>query len=164
MIASSTASTLATRLEAPREKVPDGRSADGNGDETFPALERPLKVLVLTGEQKGRTFVVVVTRLAGSGVDPIPDHRYLLVEDTFEDGSKQYSIADAYRIPSVAAFVALVSSLLLTFAGWAGFRALLGLGLSIVCLLWGVIPLMSAGWPPIPLAFAAVLVISVLTH
>ena len=46
--------------EAPREKVPDGRSADGNGDETFPALERPLKVLVLTGEQKGRTFVVVV--------------------------------------------------------------------------------------------------------
>ena len=30
---------------------------------------------MLTGEQKGRTFVVVATRLAGSGVDPIPDHR-----------------------------------------------------------------------------------------
>ena len=149
--------------EAPREKAPDGRRTDGDDDETFPALERPLKVFVLTGDQKGHTFVVVVTRLAGSGVDLVPNHRYLLVEDTFYDGSRQYSIADAYRIPSVAAFVALVSSLLLTFAGWAGFRALLGLGLSIVCLLWGVIPLMSAGWPPIPLAFAAVLVISVLT-
>ena len=42
------------------------------------------------------------------------------MEDVFEDGSKQYSIADAYRIPSVAAFVALVASLLLAFTGWAG--------------------------------------------
>ena len=74
--------------EAPREKVPDDRSVDGSGDETFPALERPLRVLVLTGDQKRHTFDIVVTRLAGSGVDPTPNRRYLLVEDIFEDDSK----------------------------------------------------------------------------
>ncbi len=131
--------------------------------EAFPMLDRSLSVLVLTGEHRGQTLDLVVTRLAGSGLEPLPNRRYLLVEDVFEDGTGQYSIADAYRIPSVAAFVALIASLLLSFAGWAGFRALLGLILSVVCLLWGVIPLIASGWPPIPLAFAAVLVIATAT-
>ena len=152
--------------ETPRGATPEGGSpASGveGQEETFPTLDRLLRVLVLTGEQRGRVFDIVVSRLAGSGVDLLPDRRYLLVEDVFEDGGKQYSIADAYRIPSVAAFVALVASLLLAFTGWAGFRALLGLSLSIVCLLWGMIPLMASGWAPIPLSFSAVLVISTLT-
>ncbi|MDO4786580.1 MAG: hypothetical protein Q4A13_06510, partial [Fretibacterium sp.] len=117
-------------------------------EESFPALDRPLKVLVLTGKQKGRAFNIVVTRLAGSGVDLLPNRRYLLMEDVFEDGGKQYSIADSYRIPSVLAFVAFVSALLLLFAGWDGLRALLGLGISVVCLLWGLVPLIASGWPP----------------
>lgn len=132
-------------------------------EESFPALDRPLKVLVLTGKQKGRAFNIVVTRLAGSGVDLLPNRRYLLMEDVFEDGGKQYSIADSYRIPSVLAFVAFVSALLLLFAGWDGLRALLGLGISVVCLLWGLVPLIASGWPPIPLAFSAVLAISTVT-
>ena len=167
----NTQDSLVVRLlkagpETPRGAGPeDGSpaSADEGQEETFPMLDRLLRVLVLTGEQRGRVFDIVVSRLAGSGVDLLPDRRYLLVEDVFEDGSKQYSIADAYRIPSVAAFVALVASLLLAFTGWAGFRALLGLSLSIVCLLWGMIPLMASGWAPIPLSFSAVLVISTLT-
>ena len=136
----------------------------GSGEEeSFPTLDRPLRVRVLTGKQRNRVFDIMVSRLEGSGVDLRLGRRYLLMEDVFEDGSKQYSIADAYRIPSVSAFIAFVSSLLLAFAGWAGFRALLGLILSIACLLWGMIPLIASGWPPIPLAFSAVLVIATVT-
>ena len=151
--------------EAPRRAAASdapSREAETE-DEPFPTLERVLRVLVLTGEQEGRVFTLVAVRLEGSGVPLLPGRRYLLVEDVFEDGTRQYSIADAYRIPSVSAFVALVAALLLSCAGWAGFRALLGLSLSIVCLLWGMIPLVASGWPPVPLAFSAVLVISTAT-
>lgn len=149
--------------ETPRKAVASEDPSREAEDEPFPMLERVLRVLVLTGDQEGRIFTLVAVRLEGSGVPLLPGRRYLLVEDVFEDGTQQYSVADAYRIPSVAAFVALVAGLLLAFAGWSGFRALLGLSLSVVWLLWGMIPLIATGWPPVPLAFSAVLVISTLT-
>ncbi|NLL36230.1 MAG: YibE/F family protein [Fretibacterium sp.] len=144
-------------------KVPSSSGEDTAEEETFQMLERPLTVRLLTGAQKGETHDLLVTRLAGTGVDPTPGGRYLLVQDSFEDGARQYSIADAFRLPAVAGIVSFTSSLLLVFAGWSGFRALLGLGISILCLLWGVVPLIVAGWSPIPLGFAAALITSVAT-
>ena len=94
---------------------------------------------------------------------PLPGRRYLLVSDTFEDGTVQYSIADAYRVPSLTAFVAGVCLLLVAFSGWAGFLALVGLAASIAVLLGVMIPLMSEGWPPVPVALASVLAVSALT-
>ncbi len=141
----------------------DMNGVESLSDHYFQTLERTITVKSLTGKQEGRTYQINVTRLAGTGADLALNKRYILVQDTFEDGSKQYSIADSFRVSSVAAFVAFSSSTLIVFAGWAGFKALLGLVLSLICLLWGIVPLIADGWKPIPLAFAAVLIISVLT-
>ena len=129
----------------------------------YPTLQQEVRILILTGEQRGAAADITVVRLAGSGVEPIPGRRYLLVADTFEDGGVQYSIADAYRVPSVAAFVAAVGLLLVAFTGWNGFWALLGLAVSIAVLMGLMIPLVAEGWPPVPVALASVLFLSTVT-
>ena len=140
----------------PETPVP---SARGEQD-SFPTLQRQLTLLILTGDQRGVTANVKVVRLDGSGLDPIEGRRYLLVQDVFEGGEVQYSIADAYRVPSLVAFVAGVCLCLLALTGAAGFWALAGLALSLVVLIWGMIPLMTRGWSPMAMAFAAILLVS----
>ena len=136
---------------------------DDEAAQNFPMLRREIKAQLLTGEQKGMAVDIPVVRLAGSGVELMAGWRYLLVADTFQDGTVQYSIADAYRVPSLTAFVAGVCLLLVAFSGWAGFLALVGLAASIAVLLGVMIPLMSEGWPPVPVALASVLAVSALT-
>ena len=131
--------------------------------EAFLMLQRETRLRVLTGEDRGEELDIVTSRLEGSGVEPLPGRRYLLVTDVFEDGTVQYSIADAYRVPSLIAFSAAVCLLLVSLTGWTGFKALLGLSVSVSVLVWGMIPLMARGWPPVSLALAAVLVISTVT-
>ncbi|MDR1049456.1 MAG: YibE/F family protein, partial [Synergistaceae bacterium] len=60
-------------------------------------------------------------------------------------------------------FAAFACACLAVFAGRAGVRALLGLGLSVALLLWGYIPLAAQGVSPVPLAFLAAVLISGIT-
>ncbi len=129
----------------------------------FRTLENDVLVLLLTGDRKGQTFSIAVTQMEGSGVELRKGHRYILVSDTFEDGTVQYSIADVYRVSSVVGFVVFVCGALIAFAGKAGARALAGLLLSIAFLLWGYIPLVASGVSPMPPAFAVVTLISAVT-
>ena len=133
------------------------------GEEPFQTVETQLVIQVLTGEQKEQNFSIIVTQMEGSGILLEKGRRYILLADAFEDGSVQYSIADVFRISSVVGIIVFACAALIAFAGNAGARALLGLSLSIVCLLWGYIPLVAGGFPPVPGAFLAVLFISVVT-
>jgi uncharacterized membrane protein len=138
----------------------------GNGEgagEPFQTAETEIAARILTGAQTDRVFSAAVTRMKDGGVEPEKGRRYILFTDTFEDGSMQYSIADAFRAPSVAGVIVFACACLAVFAGRAGAKALLGLLFSIAALLWGVVPLMSRGFSPVPLAFAAVVFISGVT-
>jgi uncharacterized membrane protein len=101
--------------------------------------------------------------MEGSGMELKNGRRYVLIVDVFDDGSMQYSITDAFRIPSVIGVVVFVCGCLIAFTGFVGAKALLALGFSIASLLWIYIPLIVRGMPPVPLAFLAVLFISVAT-
>ncbi len=148
----------------PEKILTPEKNQENQGEEgPFQTVESEIAVSVLTGDQKGQTFNIVVTQMRGSGIDLRKGHRYILLADVFEDGTKQYSIADAFRVSSVLGFVVFACACLIAFAGQAGTRALTGLFLSILCLLWGFIPLVAAGSPPMPLAFLAVFFISVVT-
>lgn len=131
--------------------------------QTYPMLQRKIVARALTGDKKDSEMNVTVVRLAGSGVELITGRRYLLADDTFDDGTIQYSISDAYRLPHVLAFVLAIAALLLIASGWAGFRALLGLVLSIAVLVWGMLPAMISGMSPVPIAGAAILLVSTVT-
>ena len=132
-------------------------------EEPFRTVETNLAIRVLTGKQKGETFFITVTQMENNGIELKNGRRYILIVDVFDDDSMQYSIADVFRIPSVVGVLVFVCGGLIAFTGLAGARALLGLGFSIACLLWGYIPLVVKGGPPVPLAGLAVFFISVAT-
>jgi uncharacterized membrane protein len=136
---------------------------DGDGGEPFQTAETEIAARILTGPQKDRVFSVSVTRMKSGGVELEKGCRYILFADTFEDGSMQYSIADAFRAPSVVGVAVFACACLAAFAGRAGAKALLGLILSLAALLWGIVPLMSRGFSPVPLTFAAAIFISGVT-
>ncbi|MBQ7263736.1 MAG: YibE/F family protein [Synergistaceae bacterium] len=144
------------------ELGPEAHVRDESG-ERFPMLQREVTARILTGDRRGQDERFSVVRLEGSGIDPIPGRRYLVVEDTFEDGTVQRSIADAYRVPSIVALIVAFALMLISLTGWAGFRAIVGLCVSVAVLLWGMVPLMTRGWPPVPISLAAVVVISTVT-
>ena len=144
------------------ELGPEAHVRDESG-ERFPMLQREVTARILTGERRGQDERFSIVRLEDSGIEPIPGRRYLVVEDTFEDGTVQRSIADAYRVPSIVALIVAFGLVLISLTGWVGFRAIVGLCVSVAVLLWGMVPLMTRGWPPVPISLAAVVVISTVT-
>ena len=132
-------------------------------EETYEMLERETILQVLSGVHQEEIMNIKTVRLSGSGLDVKPGRRYLLVWDMFSDGRVQYSIADAFRVPSVAGIIMTVCLILIALTGLRGFLALLGLGASIFILIFTMIPLISQGWDPVLLAIASVFMISTLT-
>ena len=136
---------------------------DSGSDIPFQAVNVELMVWVLTGEQKGKLFSIVATQAEDGGPELKKGRQYVLVSDVFEDGSTQYSISDVFRVPSVISVIVLSCACLVAFAGRAGAMALLGLTLSLACLLWGYVPLAAKGVMPLPAAFIVVFLISLIT-
>jgi uncharacterized membrane protein len=148
-------------VDVGRERILSAETGRNDDEgEPFQTAETEIAARILTGDQKDRVFSVVVTRMKNGGIEPEKGRRYILFTDTFEDGSMQCSIADAFRAPAVAGVVVFACACLAAFAGWAGTKALLGLAFSVAALLWGVVPLLSRGFSPVPLAFAAVVFIA----
>lgn len=154
----STESLIVRVISAGTENVINTES-----DDAYEMLERDTVLQVLSGNEADKQLSVKTVRLSGSGLDVIPGRRYLLVWDVFEGGKIQYSIADAFRVPSVAGIVMLVCTLLMAFTGMRGFLALLGLGASVCVLVFTMIPLTVKGWDAVWLAAASVFIISTVT-
>ena len=132
-------------------------------EESYEMLERKTVIQVLSGNNADEVLSVNTVRLSGTGVEVIPNRRYLLVWDMFSDGRVQYSIADAFRVSSVAGIIVAVCAVLISMTGFRGLFALLGLGASIAVLIFTMIPLISNGWSPVALALASVLIIATVT-
>ena len=158
----NTSESLIVRvIEAGEEKI---KQTDLSEDEDrYETLERQLILMVLSGNNSGEIITVNTVRLSGSGLEIITGRNYLLVWDYFEDGTVQYSIADSFRVPSVAGIIMAVCTMLIALTGYRGFFALLGLGASIGVLIFTMIPLITLGWSPVPVAIASVFIISTVT-
>ncbi|MFM2381880.1 MAG: hypothetical protein RLZZ76_647 [Candidatus Parcubacteria bacterium] len=64
-------------------------------------------------------------------------------------GDEYFIFTDFKRHTQLWVLGALFVALLLVFSGWHGFRALFSLALSIGAIVFGLVPLMLAGWNPI---------------
>ena len=153
----NTESLIVRVISAGEERVVEAADQD-----SYEMLERDTELQVLSGNES-QILSVKTVRLSGSGLNIKPGNRYLLVWDMFNDGTVQYSIADAFRVPSVAGIMMTVCTLLMAFTGWRGFLALLGLGASICVLVFTMIPLTVMGWDCVWLAVASVFIISTVT-
>ena len=124
-------------------------------------LEVVLKVL--SGKSRGSYLSVVIEQLRQGGVPFREGRIYVLLTDIFPDGEHQYYLSDSFRAPWVVALVFAALGALIASAGMAGFRALLGLLLSLGVLLYWYIPLVQRGSPPVPYALGAIFIITALT-
>lgn len=145
------------------ESGPESVIPSDETEDNYEMLERNTVMRILSGNNADEVITVRTVRLSGSGLDVIPGRRYLLVWDMFADGTVQYSLADAFRVSTVAGIIFGVCTLLVAFTGRRGLLAVIGLGVSVCVLVFTMIPLISQGWNPVMLALASVLIISTIT-
>ena len=158
-------SIIVKLLEAAPEHVKKYDDKDLNTDpnkDKYRILEREIVILPLSNPNSGVQKINVM-RLENTGLNLIIGRKYLLVWDVFEDGTVQYSVADAFRVPAVGAFILGVFLTLILLTGKTGLYAVLGLLASIGILIFVMIPLIVKGWSPITLAIASVFIISTVT-
>ncbi len=137
-------------------------------EEPFPSegweVER-LEVMlhILSGKSRGDHLSVVIDQLSQGGVPLREGSIYVLLADSFPDGEYQYYLSDSFRAPWVVALIFAAFGALMASAGMAGFRALLGLLLSLGVLLYWYVPLVRHGASPVPYALGVILIITALT-
>jgi uncharacterized membrane protein len=81
---------------------------------------------------------------------------------TTPDGT-YVAVADRWRIPALAALLGIFAVVVTATGGWRGVRSLLALALTLGAIIKVVIPLLLAGWEPVPLAVGAATVVTIAT-
>lgn len=82
--------------------------------------------------------------------------------DTKGVGEYQVSVYNYNRVPAIFFLVALFGLSVILIGGWQGFRALVGLIFTFVCIVWLLLPLTLKGFPAVPLTIILVGVTSTL--
>lgn len=73
------------------------------------------------------------------------------------------AVTDHWRLPQLGLLALLFAAAVVLVGGWRGTRALLALGLTIAVIVRVVLPLIVAGYPPVPLAVVAATAVTLLT-
>jgi uncharacterized membrane protein len=120
------------------------REIEGTETNTF---EQELRAEILSGSKEGEevTFVNEIIKLEKGDVV------YLHYLETI-NGDEYFVFKDYKRHTQLWFLGGLFVLLLLAFSGWHGFRALFSLGLSIGAIIFGLVPLMLAGYNPVLLS------------
>lgn len=102
-----------------------------------------------------------------AGQQEIP--RYAVGDEVILNISEQgadpalVAVADRYRVPTLAALVGVFAVAVTLVGGWRGVRSLLGLALTLAVVIRIVVPLLLAGWAPVPLAVVSATVVTLVT-
>lgn len=73
------------------------------------------------------------------------------------------AVTDHWRLPQLGVLALLFAAAVVLVGGWRGTRALLALGLTVAVIVRVVLPLIVAGYPPVPLAVVAATAVTLLT-
>ncbi|MGM9669242.1 MAG: YibE/F family protein [Faecousia sp.] len=119
-----------------------------------------ITVEVLTGQYKGKVLLsdCTVGPIYGSAVS-VGD-RVSLAISTYSGGEIRAAVYEYDRSTAIFGIVALFLILTVLIGGKVGAKSLLGLALTVVALIWILIPLLLQGWPTVP---TTLLVCSLLT-
>lgn len=133
------------------------------GTDTVSVYEK-LKVEIIDGREAGQ-----VKEIANDYRTMAVGDVFYLVHTTNEiDGTDVYSVSDPYRIPALMWLTLVFVLCALLFGGMQGARGLLSLGVSLLSLVYILIPLVLEGYSPllVSIAVASLIIIigSYVTH
>jgi uncharacterized membrane protein len=101
-----------------------------------------------------------------SGQQDVSDYKVgeeVVVSLSLEPEGSSIAVSDRWRIPALAGILGLFAVSVVTVGGWRGVRSLLALVLILGVIVKIVIPLLLAGWDPVPLAVGAASGVTVVT-
>jgi uncharacterized membrane protein len=130
------------------------------GDVTAPDV----RLFVLDGELKGET---IDGYLQGpSGQQELPRYQVgdeVIINASLEPDSTFISVADLYRIPTLALLLGLFAVAVTVVGGWRGVRSLIALALTLAVIVKIVVPLILAGRDPVLVAVVAATGVTIVT-
>ena len=135
----------------------------------LPASNEPgqpdARVLVIDGPNAGKEMDAFLQGPSGQQEVPrygVGDEVILNISDQGE-GPAFIAVADRYRIPPLALLLSIFAVAVTLVGGWRGVRSLLALALSLFVIIRIVVPLLLAGWAPVPLAVVSATLITIAT-
>jgi uncharacterized membrane protein len=127
-------------------------------------LTPDVRVTVLDGELAG---TVVEAYLQGpAGQQDLPEYRVgdeVIVSFSIQPDSTFVAVSDRYRVPLFGLIIGLFALGVTAAGGWRGIRSLLALALTIGVVARIVVPLLLAGWDPVPLAVVSGTAVTLVT-
>ena len=159
--------TESTGTEYETARVDDILADNTVADDSIEGRLRGSKVLqleILSGRYAGDIVEVTNYFSAMYNVDVGLGDKVSVRIDTYGVGDYSVSIYNYDRIPAIIAIVAVFALALILIGGWQGFRALVGLVFTFVCIVYLVLPLALKGWSTVPLTVAIVGVTSAVSY
>lgn len=109
-----------------------------------------VRLRITSGSEKGKEFETENGVLDGREDTILREGESVVVDkQTRSDGETSYLITEKYRLPSMMWVVAFFLVLTLLFGGITGITSIVGLAVSVLILLWFVIPRIVAGSDPL---------------
>jgi uncharacterized membrane protein len=131
------------------------------------AVDEPgpdVRIEVLGGTRDGEVLEGYTQGPSGSQF--VPDYKVgdeVVVSLSLEPEGSFIAVSDRWRIPALAGIIGLFAASVVVVGGWRGVRSLLALVLSLGAIIKIVIPLLLAGWDPVPLAVGTASAVTVVT-
>jgi uncharacterized membrane protein len=128
-------------------------------------IEGNVFVRLLEGPREGESIRAFITMpfTSASAEDFEPGDEVIVTFTDDVDGEAFVGISERSRFPAIIALVAIFAAVIIVVGGWHGVRALLSLALTIVVAIKVLVPALLAGVPPVPLAVAIALVVTVVS-
>ena len=133
---------------------------------------------VSEGHRRGTQLLLVTIRsgqyegdqlMADNTVGPMYGQSYKVGQSltvgisTYEDGSVRCYVYEYNRLPSLLIILGLFLVVTVLVGGKVGAKSLVSLGLTVVALIWLLLPLLLKGWPTIPTTFLIAVLVTVAT-
>ncbi len=123
------------------------------------------RVVVVDGPDAGTILEAFLQGPAGQ--QAVPDYQVgdEVIINTSQQGedSDFIAVADRFRVPTLALLMGLFAAAVTVVGGWRGVRSLVALALTLAVIIRVVVPLLLAGWDPVPLAVVSATLVTFAT-
>jgi uncharacterized membrane protein len=109
-------------------------------------------VQVVDGPDSGDRLEAVIETSSGGTTAPYHAGEDVVLQVSSTPDGTLVAVSDPWRLPLLGGLLGAFAVVVVLVGGWRGFRALLSLALTVAVVVKIVLPLLLAGWPPIPLA------------